>query len=92
MSYVLVASVALIFVVGALVVVLSVLSRVERAEDRATKLVTENVRLMRALGVAEQAMRSLSYLPAVDTSTRLQIDAALTDIQRATEGENRGLT
>lgn len=62
--------------------------RLEQAQRVEALLRADNARLMRALGTAEQALRSLGNDTRLDTALVLQVDAALDDVRRAT-GEIR---
>lgn len=62
--------------------------RLEQAQRVEALLRADNARLMRALGTAEQALRSLGNDTRLDTSLALQVDAALDDVRRVT-GEIR---
>jgi hypothetical protein len=62
--------------------------RLEQAQRVEALLRTDNARLMRALGTAEQALRSIGNDTRLDTTLALQVDAALDDVRRVT-GEIR---
>jgi hypothetical protein len=62
--------------------------RLEQAQRVEALLRADNARLMRALGTAEQALRSLGNDTRLDTALALQVDAALDDVRRVT-GEIR---
>jgi hypothetical protein len=62
--------------------------RLEQAQRVEALLRSDNARLMRALGTAEQALRSLGNDTRLDTALALQVDAALDDVRRVT-GEIR---
>jgi hypothetical protein len=75
-------------VIGALAFASSVQRRAEEAQRRAEALAERNHRLDRALGVAEQALRSLSHDTRLDAGMAVQIDSALEDIRRAAGGDD----
>ena len=62
--------------------------RLEQAQRVEALLRSDNARLTRALGTAEQALRSLGNDTRLDTALALQVDAALEDVRRVT-GEIR---
>jgi hypothetical protein len=77
------AVVVLVAVVGALVLASSAQRRAEEAQVRANALIERNHQLERALGVAEQALRSLASDTRLDAGMAVQIDSAIEDIRRA---------
>lgn len=77
------AVVVLVAVVGALVLASSAQRRAEEAQVRANALLERNHQLERALGVAEQALRSLASDTRLDPGMAVQIDTAIEDIRRA---------
>lgn len=85
------AVVVLVAVVGALVLASSAQRRAEEAQVRANALLDRNHQLERALGVAEQALRSLASDTRLDPGMALQIDAAVEDIRRAAGEGGPGL-
>jgi hypothetical protein len=80
---VVVTAVILVAAVTALVVSSSGQHRVDAAHGRADALAERNLRLERALGAAEQALRSLASDTRLDAGMAVQIDSALEDIRRA---------
>lgn len=78
-------------VVGVLMFASSAERRVAAAQARADALVARNLRLERAIGVAEQALRALASDTRIDAGMALQIDSALADVRRATGDDERGL-
>jgi hypothetical protein len=76
------AFVVLVAVVGALVLASSAQRRAEQAQLRADALAERNHRLERALGAAEQALRSLASDTRLDAGMAVQIDSAIEDIRR----------
>lgn len=85
------AALVLAVVVGGLAVLFSAQRRVEEARYRADVLAERNHRLERALGVAEQALRSLSHDTRLDAGMSVEIDMALQDIHRAAREDGPGL-
>ena len=77
------AGVILVAAVTALVVTSSGQHQVEAVRQRADALADRNLRLERAIGVAEQALRSLTNDTRLDVGMAVQIDTALEDIRRA---------
>jgi hypothetical protein len=63
--------------------------RIDAAQAAQAQLQAENVRLHRAIGAAQQSMRSLSQDPRLDAALGLEVDMALDDLRRAT-GEIEG--
>ena len=88
---VVVAGVILVVAVVAVVISSSGQHRVEAAQQRADALAERNLRLERALGAAEQALRSLANDTRLDAGMAVQIDAVLEDIRRTARGDDRGL-
>lgn len=86
-----VALVILAIVVGALVLVAGSQRRAEEAQRRSDVLLERNHRLERALGVAEQALRSLAHDTRLDAGMAVEIDSALKDVRRAAREDGRGL-
>jgi hypothetical protein len=78
-------------VVGVLMFASSAERRVAAAQARADALAARNLRLERAIGVAEQALRALASDTRIDAGMALQIDSALADVRRATGDDERGL-
>jgi hypothetical protein len=78
-------------VVGVLMFASSAERRVAAAQSRADALVARNLRLERAIGVAEQALRALASDTRIDAGMALQIDSALADVRRATGDDEHGL-
>ena len=78
-----VAGVLLVAAVTALTVSSSGQRRVDAAQQRADALADRNLRLERALGTAEQALRSLANDARLDAGMAVQIDIAIEDIRRA---------
>lgn len=74
-------------VVIATFVVSSASRRAERAEERADQLAARNLALERAVGVAEQTLRSLSSDTRLDAGMAVEIDTALADVRRASRGD-----
>lgn len=58
--------------------------RIDAAQQAESALRLENARLHRAIGAAEQSMRTLSKDPRIDSRVALEIDMALDDLRRAT--------
>lgn len=83
------ALVAVVVIVAALVVS-SASRRAERAEVRADALAARNLTLERAVGVAEQALRSLSNDTRLDAGMAVEVDTALADVRRASQGDALG--
>ncbi len=73
---------ALAVLVVGLSLYLSAQRRLESAQRVEAVLRTDNARLMRALGVAEQALRSIGNDTRLDPSLALQVDVALEDVRR----------
>lgn len=63
--------------------VLSAQRRVDSAQRSEAMLRADNARLTRALGAAEQALRSIGNDTRLDPSLALQVDVALEDVRRA---------
>jgi hypothetical protein len=61
---------------------LSAQRRLEGAREVEAVLRADNARLMRALGAAEQALRSIGNDTRLDASLALQVDVALEDVRR----------
>lgn len=78
-----VAGVILVAAVTAVVVMSSGQHQVEAVQQRADALADRNLRLERAIGAAEQALRSLASDTRLDAGMAVQIDSALEDIRRA---------
>jgi len=78
-------------VVGVLMFASSAERRVAAAQARADALTARNLRLERAIGVAEQALRALASDTRIDAGMALQIDSALADVHRAAGDDERGL-
>ena len=78
-------------VVGVLMFASSAEHRVAAAQARADAIAARNLRLERAIGVAEQALRALASDTRIDAGMALQIDSALADVRRATGDDERGL-
>lgn len=74
-------------VVIAAFVMSSASRRAERAEERADQLAARNLALERAVGVAEQTLRSLSNDTRLDAGMAVEIDTALADVRRASRGD-----
>lgn len=85
------AALVLVVFVGALALISSAQRRAEEARRRADAVAELNHRLERALGVAEQALRSLSHDTRLDAGMSVDIDLALQDIRRAAQGDGPGL-
>lgn len=83
--------VLLAVVVGALVLVAGAQRRAEEAQRRSDMLLERSHRLEHALGVAEQALRSLAHDTRLDAGMAVEIDSALRDVQRAASDDGRGL-
>jgi type II secretory pathway pseudopilin PulG len=58
--------------------------RVDEARRAEALALADNARLLRALGTAEQALRSIGNDTRLDAALGLQVDAALSDVSRAT--------
>jgi hypothetical protein len=56
--------------------------RLDEARAAEQALRAENARLQRAVGAAEQSMRSLAADPRLDTSLALEVDMALDHLRR----------
>jgi type II secretory pathway pseudopilin PulG len=71
-----------------LLVGLTLLMSSQRRVDEARRVealaLADNARLLRALGTAEQALRSIGNDTRLDAALGLQVDAALSDVSRAT--------
>ncbi len=80
-----------IFIGGALVLVAGAQRRAEEAQRRLEELLEHNHRLERAVGVAEQALRSLAHDTRLDAGMAVEIDSALQDVRRAARDGGRGL-
>jgi len=70
-----------------LLVVSSATRRADRAEVRADALAARNLQLERAVGVAEQALRSLANDTRLDAGMAVEIDTALSDVRRSAHGD-----
>ena len=70
-----------------LLVVSSATRRADRAEVRADRLAARNLQLERAVGVAEQALRSLANDTRLDAGMAVEIDTALSDVRRSAHGD-----
>ena len=79
------ALVAVVIIAG--LVVSSGTRRADRAEQRADALAARNLQLERAVGVAEQALRSLVNDTRLDAGMAVEIDTALSDVRRASHGD-----
>jgi hypothetical protein len=94
------ASMVLVLLVAVAVLVLVVRSGARQQDGAAAAAVTEqlnrlaleNLRLHRAIGVAEQALRSVAGDTRLDAGLALQVDAALDDVRRAARGDDDGRT
>jgi cell division septation protein DedD len=79
-----------VLALGVLVVAVTLISNAQRRLDDASAreavLLSENARLQRALGAAEQSLRTLSNDPRLDSGLAVQVDIALDDLRR-TSGE-----
>jgi hypothetical protein len=80
-----------VIVVAGLVVLSSAMRRAEKAERRADALGDRNLRLERAVGVAEQALRALANDTRLDAGMAVEIDTALADVRRASRDEGPSL-
>jgi hypothetical protein len=85
-----VAGVILVTAVTAFAVSSSGQHRVDAAQRRADALADRNLRLERAIGAAEQALRALASDTRLDAGMAVQIDTAIEDIRRA-RGDDHGL-
>ncbi len=85
------AALVLVAVVAAFGFASSAQRRADEAQRRAEVLAEQNHRLERAVGVAEQALRSLAHDTRIDTGVAVQIDSAVEDIRRAARGDDPGL-
>jgi hypothetical protein len=76
-----------VLALGVLVVAVTLISNAQRRLDDASAreavLLNENARLQRALGAAEQSLRTLSNDPRLDSTLGVQVDIALDDLRRA---------
>lgn len=76
-----------VLALGVLVVAVALISiaqrRLDDASAREAALRTENARLQRALGAAEQSLRTLANDPRLDSTLGVQVDIALDDLRRA---------
>lgn len=75
-------------VIVAALVMSSASRRAERAEKRADALAARNLTLERAVAVAEQALRSLSNDTRLDAGMAVEIDTALANVRRASQGDS----
>ena len=66
-----------------LVMLMSAQRRLDSAQRAEALLRADNARLVRALGAAEQALRSIGNDTRLDPSLALQVDVALEDVRRA---------
>ncbi len=73
-----------------LTLVMSAQRRVDEARRVEALLRADNARLLRALGTAEQALRSLGNDTRLDASLALQVDAAIDDVSRASGELDQG--
>lgn len=80
-----------VIVVAGLVVVSSAMRRAESAERRADALGERNLRLERAVGTAEQALRALANDTRLDAGMAVEIDTALADVRRAAHDDGSSL-
>jgi molecular chaperone DnaK (HSP70) len=71
-----------VLVVGATMLA-SAQRRLDSAQRAEAAMRAENARLTRALGAAEQALRSIGNDTRLDASLALQVDVALEDVRRA---------
>ena len=78
-------------VVGVLMFASSAERRVAAAQARADALAARNLRLERAVGVAEQSLRSLATDTRLDAGMAVQIDSALADLRRAAGEDDPGI-
>ena len=67
-----------------LVMYASAQRRLDQAQRVEALLRADNARLMRALGTAEQALRSIGNDTRLDAGLALQVDVALDDVRRVT--------
>lgn len=74
---------ALAVLLVGLVMLLSAQRRLDAAQRSEALLRSDNARLIRALGAAEQALRSIGNDTRLDPSLALQVDVALEDVRRA---------
>lgn len=65
------------------VMVMSAQRRLDAARLNEAMLRADNARLTRALGAAEQALRSIGNDTRLDSALALQVDVALEDVRRA---------
>jgi hypothetical protein len=65
------------------VMVMSAQRRLDTAQRNEAMLRADNARLTRALGAAEQALRSIGNDTRLDSALALQVDVALEDVRRA---------
>jgi hypothetical protein len=74
---------ALAVLLVGLVMLMSAQRRLDSAQRAEALLRADNARLVRALGAAEQALRSIGNDTRLDPSLALQVDVALEDVRRA---------
>lgn len=74
---------ALAVLLVGLAMYLSAQRRLDAAQRNEALLRMENARLLRALGIAEQALRSIGNDTRLDSALGLQVDVALEDVRRA---------
>ena len=74
---------ALAVLLVGLVMLMSAQRRLDAAQRAEVMLRMDNTRLIRALGAAEQALRSIGNDTRLDPSLALQVDVALEDVRRA---------
>ncbi len=76
-----------VLALGVLLVAAVLFSNAQRRLDAAAaaeaSLRSENARLLRALGAAEQTLRGLANDPRLDSGLALHVDLAVEDIRRA---------
>jgi hypothetical protein len=83
--------VEIIVVILVAIVLVAVVAQVRRPAEHLgeiERLLAENRRLHRAVGVAEQALRSVANDTRTDPSVALEVDAALEDVRRAARGDD----
>lgn len=91
MTPVLLTTLLVLVAIGGLALVFGSQRRVAEAQDRVDALADQNQRLVRALGIAEQALRGVANDTRLDPGLALQVDAAAQDVRRAAEGAGRRL-
>jgi hypothetical protein len=76
-----------VLALGVLVVAVALISNAQRRLDdtsaREAALRADNARLQRALGAAEQSLRTVANDPRLDSTLGVQVDIALDDLRRA---------